>query len=146
MYVKPLLFGGLAYFLIRGLQKVTAVQKFVYNIAGLPTIKIEGARALLTFNLIVTNQTAEKFDVTKISARILVNGVYVGDVLSVQPFSIYGNTSSTVPLSVNLEISNTILSLVAVLSGSGGAVTIGLDGSIQSGSLSVPLSFSKQIR
>lgn len=146
MNAKPFLFGGLAFLLIRGFQKAAAIQRFVYDIAGLPTVRTEGSRVVFTFQLVVTNKSPELFNVTQIFSRILVNGSYIGDVAVTQPFTITGSASITIPLTLSLEATNTILALVSAVSGGTGGLVVKFDGYVQSSSLTIPISFDKKLR
>lgn len=146
MNAKPFLIGGLAFLLVRGFQKAKAAQQFVYDLVGLPSVRIDGTKITLTFNLLVTNKSSERFDVVKIFSRILVNGSYVGEVVSSQAFTIMGSGSSSIPLSVTLEASNTLLALVSAITGGSGSLVVRFEGYVQSSSVTIPISFDKKIR
>lgn len=146
MSVKPLFIGAVAFLFLRGLQKVDAVKNFVYDIIGLPTVVIQGGYAILTFNLLVTNQSGERFDVTQIFSRVLVNGVYVGEVTSMQQFSIPARGSEKIPIQLSLALSNAVSQLIGVLGGSTGSLVLQLSGFIKSRSLTVPISFEKKLK
>lgn len=146
MNVKPWVFGALAFLVIRGSQKFAAVQRFVYDISGFPTIRISGTTAILSVNLLVSNKSPEQFNVTKIYSRLYSNGSYVGDITTNQPFVITGNGFATIPLTITLSITNAVTALIGALNSTTGGLTLRFDGFVSTTAVTIPLSFEKKLR
>lgn len=145
MKIAPLLVGAGVFLLLRSGSKLDAVSKLKFDLSGFPAVRVESGRALLTLPITISNVTQESFSIKNIFARILVNGVFFGDVTSNQPFTIPALGSVPVSLSVSAFLGNAALALADAIIKKTGAVELALQGSVETTTVTVPLYVVKKI-
>lgn len=145
MNTRPLLFGALVYVGIKAFAKIDAVQKFHYDINGMPSVSIESGMGIVTVPLLITNSTGERFSIRNIYAKLTVNGSFIGDVSNDAKFTIDPYGRGTVTLSLSIFVTNAVITLISTLASKSKGLTVGLAGSVVTDTVSVPLSISKKV-
>ena len=145
MNVKPIIFGGLAYVLWRGVTKLKAVQQFTYNVSSMPAVKLSGSLATVTIQIQITNTTAERFNIQKVFGLVSINERTIGQLSSAAPFSINGYATALVSISIVTDLSNTIIALLTALTDKQKGLIVSVNGSVVTDTVSVPMIISKKI-
>ncbi len=146
MNAKPFIVGGLVYLALTAGRKLSAVQKFTYNIDTFPGIAYSAGRVNISVPLSITNMTNEQFDIKNIYGRVSVNNNYVGDFVSERSVIITSYSKVLVPINASIYLTNAISALISTLTNDTGSLVISVNGTVSLGSLTLPLSVVKKLR
>ena len=110
-----LVYGLYAYFS----QQAKLLKNFSYNIIGGSINNISTDNLSVNLNINFVNKSAIEVSVLSFNLNFYMNGIACGTLLPVQPFVIAANSSSTIPITVNIDpsvISGNIIDIVTASS------------------------------